>query len=661
MGGNATGSGMQFQAKLGALALATMLPARFTLELLQLADVPERAIEVAMETSDAIDDLRIKTSKRQIFVQAKTNLSVTKRPNSEFRKVIDQFVRQHAYSRSEDHFVLIVSSDAGSRVKLDLKKVLDSMRSNQWTEVNTWTKSEKEVAEVLRESIEDSHRMQFNASLRESELYELIAKIWVFEQAKTAEKQRNLLELYLPVNAVTESLWERLYATAEELIRNRMAVTRDGIANRFPELNWNEEAEDLNLRGSIPTFIPAGCEFLLADCGGNLSLMALPRYADDGKQIVSVSDSTLLFKGEEICTVLARGASLRSLAIAMDAIQSATGIRFNGELFAHNYLTGSENLNDSARARSASLRAILKQGPDFSVCLMCGNSTKANGSLLAEFDGEASAIGLVHRGCLDGSVRVQGYWEDERFPVDTVIDLELLDRFEQLCDSSGETAIHGYQRCYPQTGMVNAEWTPENLGHRRGPYVLQLVTAGGDVGYYCDNTQKTISTTKEDAEKLAAGFRKQLNSGSSNYFALGDDGTYGFVKELEAAGSQKREKVTDIVVKREPYFTRQWESQLRFWTPLLYPLEHGEPVQINERRVLFSCPEKVDRFIKANHNNVSAVTLWLIETDAMFDRLFSNSLFDGGELIIDPENRDDGSWDGHIVALTEWDDPSCSG
>lgn len=650
MGGNATGSGMQFQAKLGALALATMLPAGFTLKSFQLADVQERAAEVAMETENEIDDLRIRTAERTIFVQAKTTLSVSGKPNSEFRKVIDQFLRQDAHSKSGDHFVLIVSSDSGSRVKVELKTVLDTMRLNRWSDFDTWTKPQRDVARTLRETIEESYRVQFKSSLSEGELHQLIAKMWVFEQSRTADQQRYLIDALHCAIPTTEGVWGRLYAVAEDLIRKRRAITREGLKQFFLELNWNEEPKDLNLRQSLPTIIPSGCEFLLADRGGNFSLLALPRFDNEGNKIVSVTDQRLLFKNEEICTVLARGSSMKSLTIAIEAIQPSTWPQNNGKLIVHDYRKGNDDLTIAAKAHSASLRSILETRPNFSLCLICGHAPKANGSVVAEVDEGAHTVGLVHRACLDGSVRVHGYWKDDRFPIDTVVDLELLNHFEQLCN--GGAAVHGYQRRYPQTGLVVAEWAPENLGRRRGPYVLQLVTEGDDVGYYCDYTQKTVGTTEEDAEELAAFYRTLLGDESANYFALGDSDTYGFIKDLEAAGSHKREKVTDIVVRKEPYVTRQWESQMRFWTPLLYLLSDGQPVRNQGRTVLFSDPEKVDPFVQ--ENDINLPTLSLIETDAMFDIVFSNELFEGGELVIDPELRDDGSWDGHIVKLVDF-------
>lgn len=142
-GGSATAAGMTFQSETAAW-FATLMLAE------QDASPPFRLPSAVMlkdilaETVQPVDDLKIGTSAGgQIFVQVKTSLSVSDRTDSEFAKVIAQFVRQfrrgyegsasprRSLDPSKDRLVLVVGARTPSTVREELSDVLERLRSAQ--------------------------------------------------------------------------------------------------------------------------------------------------------------------------------------------------------------------------------------------------------------------------------------------------------------------------------------------------------------------------------------------------------------------------------------------------------------------------------------------------------------------------------------------------
>jgi hypothetical protein len=92
-GGNATASGVSFQASVGATFAARLLADRRLDERLRLGDVRIRSIR--FETEAPLDDILVETDAAGwVFVQVKTSLKLSESLDSEFGKTISQIVRQ---------------------------------------------------------------------------------------------------------------------------------------------------------------------------------------------------------------------------------------------------------------------------------------------------------------------------------------------------------------------------------------------------------------------------------------------------------------------------------------------------------------------------------------------------------------------------------------
>jgi hypothetical protein len=127
-GGAATNSGIDFQHRVGALALVVMLADSVDLDAVGLGEASEKPTQVRFETNDGIDDIVIDLGKGRILVQAKNTLSLSTGAESEFAKVIQQFVTQSLHEANNDRFLLAVSPGASAKIRLDFKKLCESYR-----------------------------------------------------------------------------------------------------------------------------------------------------------------------------------------------------------------------------------------------------------------------------------------------------------------------------------------------------------------------------------------------------------------------------------------------------------------------------------------------------------------------------------------------------
>lgn len=123
-GGAATNAGIDFQQRISALFMTHML--------MDLAFIDDLGMErnskiqsLQFESDEAIDDLVVRTDLGTVYIQAKRSINCSQNEESEFSKVIKQFVEQYSRGTSEnDKFVLATTSKSSSKITRDLKKLL---------------------------------------------------------------------------------------------------------------------------------------------------------------------------------------------------------------------------------------------------------------------------------------------------------------------------------------------------------------------------------------------------------------------------------------------------------------------------------------------------------------------------------------------------------
>ena len=160
-GGQATNAGISYQQRVAAWFLIHQY-ARFSVSL-NFNGVDEDLIPVVVsyETSSSIDDLNLTCEKgRKVFVQVKTNISLSDKPESAFGKTVRQFVDEFIKSpTARDYFLLATQSSSSSKVTEDLRKLLFALRLNPHAfDDNPLSKSETETLTVFRHTFHDCYK-----------------------------------------------------------------------------------------------------------------------------------------------------------------------------------------------------------------------------------------------------------------------------------------------------------------------------------------------------------------------------------------------------------------------------------------------------------------------------------------------------------------------
>ena len=164
-GGNATASGVTFQASIGA---------SFVVSGLAQAPIDSRlglgqAIPVALrfETEAPVDDVLVELDTGGwVFVQGKNSISSSESTDSELGKTCDEFIRlwelaakgngQHGWDRplrtGSDALLIAVGPETSGTIKYDLAGALDKNRSGA---LATLTEPEKAILDRFRKLIQD--------------------------------------------------------------------------------------------------------------------------------------------------------------------------------------------------------------------------------------------------------------------------------------------------------------------------------------------------------------------------------------------------------------------------------------------------------------------------------------------------------------------------
>ncbi|MGV1769757.1 hypothetical protein ACQZ6B_06240 [Agrobacterium vitis] len=164
-GGNATASGVTFQASVGASFAVSGLAESPIDSRLGLG----QAVPVALrfETEAPVDDVLVELSSGGwVFVQGKNSLSSSEATDSELGKTCDEFIRlwelatkgngQHGWDRSlragSDALLIAVGPQTSGTIKYDLASALDKNRSGA---LLTLTDTEKAILDRFRKLVQD--------------------------------------------------------------------------------------------------------------------------------------------------------------------------------------------------------------------------------------------------------------------------------------------------------------------------------------------------------------------------------------------------------------------------------------------------------------------------------------------------------------------------
>lgn len=267
MSGRATSAGVLFQSEVGAYVAALLLTER---PLSRLGgNLPGKPLKIFMEAPSAVDDVNVITDKGLIYIQAKTNLSLSDNPSSELGSVFDQFVRQFRAGVPDgtkmremdvirDRLVLIISENAPATVRNDLREALDRNRTGAATALPANLKNALDKAEKL------------------------IATAWLREQGTAIIPAKSQEILKLCSVAVLDPSQKQM---ATEALREVVKDPGDESELYQHLVKWGSEASQNGTGGDK--------DAIIRHLQGNILLKEPPSYHNDVAKIAAYSKAVL--------------------------------------------------------------------------------------------------------------------------------------------------------------------------------------------------------------------------------------------------------------------------------------------------------------------------------------------------------------------------------
>ena len=122
-----TNAGINYQQRTAAQFLSLMLT-DFDLDT-WLPGSNGTVETIRFESRDAIDDLVLENNTGDLYyIQVKHSLSLSSRQDSQFYKVMDQFVRQYLIDPDGGKYYLALSSSSSGMLHNRLSKILNNIR-----------------------------------------------------------------------------------------------------------------------------------------------------------------------------------------------------------------------------------------------------------------------------------------------------------------------------------------------------------------------------------------------------------------------------------------------------------------------------------------------------------------------------------------------------
>ncbi|MDQ2188980.1 hypothetical protein [Vibrio sp. A14(2019)] len=653
-GGAATNAGIGFQQRISALFLTHMFMDVVFIDDLGM-DKNSKIVELKFESNNEIDDLVIKTEQSTILIQAKRSITCSESESSEFYKVIKQFVSQYlTNANSNDRFVLATTSKSSSKITVELKKILESIRSNDKGFLNNpLNKSEQDVLRIVKKNIASNYKDITNKPASDEVVNSILELSHVsvidIEEGMPLEKAILIL-ISGKVSVLPELFWSNLINIGLTLSKKRSSINLKGLEARvgkFIEQEKKENGQNNSLDFTLKGGISSGREVLIIESFSeefDFMIVELIRFEDDGENRLSFSNNKVELKNGDEWNVIYRTSTFAGVE---RYIKENKGI-FETAKVAILEINSDESVDEMNVAKSHSelcLKLINENTAPFE-CIICGDDISDDRSPIIEIDeiGLPHNVGLAHRGCLSPLHRILG-----------VIDSELFRSNKNLVNFNYDKwyllSVKG-QGLFSSLAMLPKSlkplfWKPDYNSLSKGKYCIKINLDDGSSRYVQDRgriQRETISSAKDKSQWFNERFKAASDENNPHCYTS-DSGI--FTTYSHALQCKKDNESILICKDAEPVlFTRAIDKSHsvfeRCYAPLMIFLdkENGLPILTNDAMIFLSNPINVDSFIRNWELAGVALppfTVSIIESDEEFDKLIINLKKDEVTVLIDPE------------------------
>jgi hypothetical protein len=657
-GGAATCGGVDFQQRVAGYFMVYML---FELKsLLPIGlDGDYDLLEISFETANSIDDIEVSTDSCKFFIQAKRSISLSSSENSEFVKVIRQFVNQYITSGTkEEKYLLVTSSDASSKIKKELRKITESARLNDTGfENNPLNKSEENTFEKLKQSVSSAYNKIIENTLSEQDFIDIIKRIYViiFDIQKGMPLENALLTLLSSKTSVSpEIIWAIIIKHALSLASNRQSLNKTGIKDslgKYLAKHTDEEkkaiaSEIIKIEYS-DNIVRSGREVLLIksfDEDFDFMLVELKRFDELGNKNFKFSDDKCELPDGRIWQVIHRAATLAGVQRYIE--ENADNYSDKKLAILSKNAKEDYDLSESALAHGELCKKMILNSAEPLNCIKCGDFVSEDATPLVEIDCETSdhKVGLVHKECLESIDRILGKIDAELFrEYDFLKDFDYITWFNQL--QGGQGLFNGLHskpaQIYPMA------WKSDALKLSKGKYCIKINLEDGSSRYVHDRG-KVLKQPLEEAEKkldlFVEGFKKSKSDKDPWCYTSKKEqfGNYSKLEKLKDEDEECIECVNAEIVVCTKAVEDAYSNVKNFYAPvfILTEKDSGLPLLINNALFILNNPLELGIYLK-NWNKagieIPEYSIKIIKTDEEFDLYMAQLLQDGVQVVANPK------------------------
>ncbi len=181
-GGQATNSGINYQQRVSAFFLICLFADFDISDHIKISGDSLKIKKLFFETDTPIDDLVVEcTPYTKLFLQIKRSLSLSTQSESDFKKTINQFVKEFIKNPYEPtYFGIITSSKSSNKITYDLKKILTSINLNDSSfEQNPLNDSEKDTLQKFKSTFYELFKSETGNNPSELQFYQFSQKCFV--------------------------------------------------------------------------------------------------------------------------------------------------------------------------------------------------------------------------------------------------------------------------------------------------------------------------------------------------------------------------------------------------------------------------------------------------------------------------------------------------
>ncbi|MEU2510025.1 hypothetical protein ABZ621_35745 [Streptomyces sp. NPDC007863] len=657
-GGAATHSGVDFQQRIAAYAMAHMLCG---LEFAAFGRAPATEVtELRFETADEIDDLVVVGPDRRLFVQAKNTLSLSDAPGSEFGSVLAQFVAQYVSDdRPNDVYVLATSQGASGRIRKELRKVTDAARLNAaGGQSLPLTAPEQDVLTKTQDIIRSHYLARTRKDITELDLQRITARIHVsaLDLAEGGSQESAiLLVLGSRVTVPANLLWASMIAFGVSLARDRHALDVAAVQDRFgtylgPSSQDQPTPAPGPITAELVADLPFGWDVVLAkspypEC--DFIVIDIMRFDEAGAKRHTFSAGQVLIGGREPWEVVGRWSTWAGCDRHMEAHADDYEDKRVAVLAAD--LPQDPNQSAAALAHAAHCARLAAAHEDPYACRHCGDPISEDGAPLVEIDeeGQLEDVGLVHHACLTPTDRVLGM-------VDAAIfrDHHRLRNFDY---AGWLAALRGGQGMFGALAESQVKhgpilWKSAYDDFSLGKWCVRMILEDGGTTYTTDRGQvprMSADRAAQEAEKMNRALAEAREKGDPLCYTP-SKAEWGSYSRLLAQGHDPIPCTNAEVVPYTRAIGEAYSTCERYYTPLAYLVdaETGEPVAVEGVISLLTDPWNLSSFLKNWERagiELPEFTVSALLTDEQFDRFVRLTMTRGQGVIVDPRLALDGS------------------